>query len=266
MNGNPGREAILSRLGFSFETGGAHTARTMMLAELRLLLEAVPDPTAGKAEYFRNIREENCLGKRSERTRTLTARHLADLYGLDPDLALFRALRFFWPINEQAQPLLALLCAFARDPLLRMSAPLIKALEPGQILTRETMEDHVEKANPDRFSPATLKSLAQNINGTWTYSGHLRGRQSKVRDKACATQESVAYCLFLGYLWGERGESLLQGTFCSLLDAGPERVLELAESGSRRGWFVLKRIGKVMEFQFPELLTDQEREWLREQG
>ncbi|MBL8314298.1 MAG: hypothetical protein JNK55_11155 [Rubrivivax sp.] len=40
----------LERLGFSFERGGVHTARTMMLAELRALLSFVDAADAAKAD------------------------------------------------------------------------------------------------------------------------------------------------------------------------------------------------------------------------
>ncbi len=59
----------LERLGFSFERGGVHTARTMMLAELRALLSFVDAADAAKADYLDAIQTANCLGKRSGRTR-----------------------------------------------------------------------------------------------------------------------------------------------------------------------------------------------------
>ena len=74
----------LERLGFSYERGGVHTARTMMLAELRALLSYVDVADAARADYLEAIQNANCLGKRSGKTRTLTFRHLADLYALDP--------------------------------------------------------------------------------------------------------------------------------------------------------------------------------------
>lgn len=115
----------LERLGFSFERGGVHTARTMMLAELRALLSFVDAADAAKADYLDAIQTANCLGKRSGRTRALTFRHLADLYALDPSLLVFRALRFFWQRDVDGQPLLAALCAYSRDPILRTSAPFV---------------------------------------------------------------------------------------------------------------------------------------------
>ena len=65
---------------FGFKTGvsGAHTARTMMLADLTTLLGAAPGQ-ANREVFNRLIVEENVLGKRTNSNRWLTARQLADL-------------------------------------------------------------------------------------------------------------------------------------------------------------------------------------------
>lgn len=254
----------LERLGFSYERGGVHTARTMMLVELRALLSYVNTPGAVKADYFEAIQTANCLGKRSGKSRMLTFRHLVDLYALDPSLLVFRALRFFWQRDADGQPLLAALCAYTRDPVLRASAPLVLGFQEGAAITRESMEEFIDAQEPGRFSKATLKSTAQNINSSWTQSGHLAGRVRKVRTCAIATPGSVSLALLLGYVSGLRGESLFKSDYTQLLDCSFERSIELAEDASRRGWISLKRVGQVIEVLFPNLITAQEMEWLRE--
>ena len=84
MNKENKQNNKLERYGFSYERGGVHTARTMMLVELRALLSYVETADAPKSEYLEAIQAVNCLGKRSGKTRALTYRHLADLYALDP--------------------------------------------------------------------------------------------------------------------------------------------------------------------------------------
>lgn len=256
----------LSRFGFRLEKGRAHLARTMMLEELRLLLAYVNDSVITKSNYLNAIEEENCVGKRSGKTRILTARHLVDLYSLDPSLPIFRALLYFWKRDIGGQPLLALLCAYSRDTILRMSAPFILKLTEGTIVSREILEEYIEDKQPGRFSKATLRSTAQNLNGTWTKSGHLAGRSKKIRTIAKATPGSVAYALFLGYLTGARGEAIFNTEYIQLLDCSVERAIELAEDASRRGWIVFKRVGTVIEVLFPNLLTAQEMGWVREQN
>ncbi|MBE9475404.1 MAG: hypothetical protein IMY85_10985 [Chloroflexi bacterium] len=255
-----------SPFGFRFDNGSAHTARTMMLEDLQLLLSYVSNQDSPKNDYLKAIIEDNCLGKRSVKTRTLTSRHLVYLYSLDPSITIFQALRYFWDRDVNSQPLLALLCSYARDSLIRISAPLIVQLTEGETIARVDLEEYINEKYPDRFSKATLKSTAQNLNSTWTKSGHLVGRTKKIRARAMATPGSVSYALFLGYLKGIRGESLFTTEYTSLLDCSKAHLIELAEDASRRGWIVFKRIGNVIEVQFYNLLTAQEREWILEQN
>ncbi|WP_291982952.1 hypothetical protein [Candidatus Accumulibacter sp. ACC005] len=259
-------ENKLERLGFSYERGGVHTARTMMLVELRALLSYVDKADAARTEYLEAIQTANCLGKRSGKTRALTFRHLADLYALDPNLLVFRALRFLWQRDVDGQPLLAALCAYSRDPILRASAPFVFGFQEGATVTREAMEEFIDAQEPGRFSKATLKSTAQNINSSWTQSGHLVGRVRKVRARAASTPGTVSFALLLGYVSGLRGESLFKSDFSRMLDCSFEKTIEMAEDASRRGWISLKRVGQVVEVLFPSLLTAQEMEWLREQN
>lgn len=252
------------RFGFRFTAGGAHTARTMMLSELDRLIAWVDNPAAATRDYFEAVETHNCLGKRSGKTRHLTVRHLRSLYGLDPSLTLFRNLLFFWDRDPSARPLIALACACGRDPILRSSIPFIGSHGPGEPVRREDLEAFIEALNPGRFSKATLKSTAQNLNSTWTQSGHLAGKANKVRSRAGATPGAAAYALLLGYLSGGRGESLFLTDFAGLLDCGVDRRMELAEAASRKGWMVFKRAGDVVEALFPQRLTKAEMEWIRD--
>lgn len=256
----------LERFGFVFERSSTHTARTIMLGDLEHLLNYISDPDATKRIFIQAIETDNCLRKRSIRTRKLTARHLAALYSLVPQTTIFRTFLFFWRRDREGQPLLALLCAFARDTLLRMSAPCVLSIGEGDIMRREALEEYIDAMEPGRFSKATLKSTAQNINSTWTQSGHLKGKVKKVRSRAKATPGSTAYALFLGYLQGIRGEALFSSEYAKLLDCSVDRAIELAEEASRRGWIVFKRVGRVIEVLFPHLITEQEMEWIREQS
>src|SRR5687768_17141473 len=105
-------------------SGGAHTSRTMMLAELQQLLVACP-AEATRGEYESAVREDNVLGKNSESSRQRSFRYLRELYALDLDVPIFRALRKLWDLDLDAQPLLALTSALTRDPALRGTAAAI---------------------------------------------------------------------------------------------------------------------------------------------
>ena len=256
----------LARFGFSFERGGAHTSRTMMLEDLIALLTYVERPDADKRDYVQAIGDENCLGKRSGKTRSLTYRHLVDLYSLDRTNVIFRSLLYLWNRDLDSRPLLALLCTYARDSIFRSTAAFILKFPEGSTITRESLEEFIDSQEPGRFSKATLRSTAQNINSTWTKSGHLLGRVRKVRARANPTAGSVSYALLLGYLTGVRGQALFQSEYIKLLDRTFDKAIELAEEASRRGWIVFKRVSDVIEVLFPNLINQEEMEWLREQN
>jgi len=261
---DPRRIQVLSDFGFSFERGGAHSSRTIMLDELTDLFEYLPGTEVRKEAYLRAIVEDNCLAKRSGTTRLLTFRHLVDLYGLDSAIVLFRAMRFFWQRDSDARPLLALLLAYSRDSVLRCAAKFIIETHEGMQISREALEKIIDAVEPGRFSEATLKSTAQNINSSFTKSGHLEGKAKKIRSRANATAGSVAFALFLGYACGSRGRQLFETEFAKLLDCSFDRMLELTEEASRKGWIVCKRIGTVIEVVFPNLMTKEEQERLHE--
>ena len=238
----------------------------MMLDDLSLLLDYVNDHNAFRGEYREAIEKDNCLGKRSGKTRTLSVRHLGALYALDKNVTLFRSLRYFWERDPAGRPLIALLCTHARDSFFRLSVPFIFAFEHGEVVSRKALERFLERQHPHRFSEATLKSTAQNINSTWTQAGHLTGKRDKTRSKAQTTPGSVSYALLLAFLSGSRGEGLFQSDYAKLLDCSKDEAIPLAETASRRGWIVFKRVDDVIEVAFPSLLNAQELEWIREQN
>jgi hypothetical protein len=256
----------LQRFGIDFSRAGAHSSRTLMLEELEMLLTKLENPTAQKIDYLKAIDDENCLSKRTQSNRKLTYRDLVKLYTLDPNVPIFRTFIYFWQRDKNGRPLLALLCSYNRDSLLRLTTPFILKLPEGSLVNRDELEDFIEQQQPGRLSPGTLRSTARNINSSWTQSGHLMGRAKKRRAHANPSPGSVAYALFLGYLMGNRGESLFTSEFVKLLDCSIDQAIELAEEASRRGWINFKRVGKTMEVVFPNLLSQQELEWLREQN
>ena len=263
---NDQKKKQLSRFGLSFKRAGAHFSRTMMLEELKLLLAYVDHPKAYKSDYLQAIDDENCLGKRSGKNRILTYRHLADLYSLERNIMLFRVLLYFWNRDIDGQPLLALLCTYVRDPIFRSTATFILKFPEGVTIARKSLEEFIDSQEPGRFSKATLRSTARNINSTWTQSGHLYGRARKVRARANPTHGSVSYALLLGYLAGIRGQALFHTEYIKLVDCLFDKAIELAEESSRKGWIVFKRVGDVIEVLFPKLINQQEMEWLREQS
>lgn len=252
-------ESLLSQLGFRFGIGGAHASRTLMLDDLRVVLADVP-VDAPRSEYADAVVVRNVLGKPTRNTRELAYKYLVSLYGLDPAIPLFRAIRRLWSLNESAQPMLALGIALARDPLLRSTQSYFLEHAPGTVIPREATEKYLAAKSPDRFSAATLKSLAQNVAGSWTVAGILNGRQRKVRAIPEAYPESVTLLLFLAYLNGRAGQRLFTSEWMQILGRSTEEIEALTSAASHRGLLVFMNAGGVKEVRFPGYLTaDEER-------
>ncbi len=232
-------------------------ARSMMLTELRLLFAAVP-AAAGRADYRAAILEGNALGKPTFSSRQKSEKHLYELYGLDPTLALFRLLRRFAAEDPESLPLLALTCTFCRDPQLRASFDLIETLQPGEILHRSRMEGHLEAAFPQRFSPIMLAGLATRVGVTWAAAGHLKGTATRTRVLPIPRPTATAYAMLAGTLLGLRGDALISSVFARIVGSDPSLVLSHLAQGAQRGWLRLRHGGGVIEIDFSALLTPQE--------
>lgn len=250
-------QPLLISLGFRFGINGPHAARTMMLDDLRLLL-AHTSPEATHADYRAAVVEGNALGKATRKARELALRHLSTLYALNLASPIFRALRRLWPLDPAAQPLLALATALARDPLLRATQSFVLEQPVGGAVRREAIETFLGGAYHDRFSPASLKSFAQNVAGTWTAAGALQGRVRKTRALIEPHPESLAFLLFLGYLEGRTGQRLFSSDWLALLGVSPDELEALAKSASHRGLLVFLNAGGVKEVRFPGYLTPEE--------
>ena len=228
-----------------------------MLADLTTLLSNAP-AEARRADFNKRIVEENCLGKKTTSNRWLTARHLADLYGLDQGVTVFRLLRVFWSTDTAARPMLALLCANARDTLLRLSARKVLDAKPSETITSADFVIFFNHELPGRFSESMTMSLAQNVGATWTYGGFFKGKIVKTRTRPVVTPAVAAYALSLGYLCGLRGQVLLESFWARLLDMPREQVIGLAQEASKRGWLDFKGAGNIFEINFHQLLTPKE--------
>lgn len=260
-----GTEERLSSFGFRFGKTSIHTSRTLMLVELSTLL-AICSPDANKEDLYRAIIEDNLLGKTTVMARKLTAERLAGLYSLDAKVCVFRVMRHFWTIEEQGRPVLALLCALARDPLLRSSAERILLMHYEDQLICADMVTFLETQSPGRFSRVTFTSAAKNINSTWTQAGYLSGKVRKKRTQPTITPAAVTYALLLAYLEGARAQRLFDSYWVRLLDISKDKVHDLAIAASQNGWLNYRRAGEVIDIRFPDLLNAHEQELLSEQA
>jgi len=244
-------------LGFREGVSSVHTSRTMMLAEVSLVLEHV-GKNAKAEEYLAAIVDHNVLGKPTQTTRKRSAQRLVELYSLDQGRAVFRLLRHFWSADESARPMLAFLAAAARDPLLRESTPFVVAIPMGTTVDSAQITNYLTGKYPARFKPTTLRSTAQNLASSWTQAGFLTGKLNKKRTHPVVSSVVVTYALLLGYLCGIRGKMLLDTIWTRMLDRTSAEIADLATDASKQGWMSYKAAGSVVEITFPGLLTPQE--------
>lgn len=256
-------EETQTKFGFKYGRNGAHASRTMMLSEITELFSHRP-ANAKAEDYQQDIEQFNLLNKPTLKARQLTWRHLVDLYGMNTDIPLFRIFRLLWDADEEARPVLACQMGLARDPLLRLSKEKILQLSVGELLTRQEMEGLFAERFPERFSPATLKSVAQNVNGTWTNAGYLQGRSKKHRSEPSIRAVNVVFALVMGKLQGASGNRLFATEWMQVLECRTERLLELARMASHSGLITFKHSSEVIEVGFPDLLTRDEELMLHE--
>ncbi|MDE0190819.1 MAG: hypothetical protein OXQ90_05650 [Gammaproteobacteria bacterium] len=225
-----------------------------MLQELSHMLDAAPGD-ASRGDYQRAVLDDNCLGKRTASTRKLSFHRLSELYGVDRRLILFRVLRELWEQPQDSRPLLGLMLALARDPLLRATAPTVLRMPIGHELARQPMKNGLAMVAGARLNPDSLDKVVRNASSSWTQSGHLRGRSRKTRQRVRATPAAAAYALLLGFGTGSRGRLLFETPWCSILDATAGELLELAVAARGLGLLDLKQSGSIIEVSFAAMLA-----------
>jgi hypothetical protein len=241
-----GPSGAAEQAGFRFGEKGTHSSRTIMLTEFTAALAAIPGE-ASRGDYATAIVSGNCLAKTTSATRRLTNQRLGELYALDPASAIFRVLRRLWARDEPGRPLLALLAALARDPLLRATAQTVVLLPMGGELPRALIRAALHDVVGERFNDAVLDKVVRNAASSWAQAGHLQGRTFKVRRRVEATPGAVAFALYLGHLAGFRSEELLTSGWSAILDCSPTSARSLALEAKRMGLIDLRGAGDVFE-------------------
>ena len=216
-----------------------------MLAELAALFD-VCDATARRTDLIQAIVEENCLSKATAATRQLSAQRLTELYGLNPDIPLFRVLRFLWQHDEGGRPQLAILAALARDPLLATTASAILPLVEGTEFQRLPMRAALLQAVGDRLNEAVLDKVCRNAASSWTQAGHLKGRTLKKRRLVSPTPVTLSYAMFLAFSAGYRSGTIFTSAWVRVLDASPDKAQSLAIEAKRLGLIDLNISGDVV--------------------
>lgn len=238
--------------GFRFGEIGTHTSRTIMLEELTSALAAVRADSKPK-DYGAAIIEGNCLGKATVSTRRLTLQRLRELYALDASVPIFRILRRLWDLDADGRPLLALLAALARDPLLLATADVILSLPEGAELQRVPLREALVRAVESRLNESTLNKVARNAASSWTQSGHVMGRTFKHRQRVKPTPASAAFALYLAHAAGFGTEESLSSGWMKALDCSASTAIEMATAAKRLGLIDLRMAGDVIDLNLERL-------------
>jgi hypothetical protein len=242
----------LARLGIRSVGGGPHQSKTMMLADLASLLASGQIENPADAVVGNNL-----LGKPSSRARKAALYRLHQLYGVGGEDAIWRILQGLWSRETSERPLLALLTALARDPLLRDGASAVLDACPGERVRWPEIATAFEAANPGRLSEKMAKSLAQNAASSWTQAGFLRGAVRKERVRSNPTPIVAAFAALLSRLCGFGGHRLLESRWMSVLDRPVEDRLALLRQAEGLGLVRVRSAGDVLEIDVDRPMADQ---------
>ena len=235
--------------GFINKQLGAHLGRTIMADDLGMLFAAC-GTSATVDDYRKAVVEDNVLLKKSSGARDETFYRLKQLYSLDASNLIFLVMRDLWGYTSSRHSLLALLCAIARDPILRSTVELILETSVGTGLIAKDFEKMVAEKFPGRLSPKTLASVGRNLASSWTQAGYLADGKTKSRQQVTPDATVVAYALFLAYLSGERGNLLFDSFWLKILDTSNHQLHNLAQQASQKGWLEYRHAGQVTEITF----------------
>lgn len=225
-----------------------------MLRELSDLLSIVP-ADASTADYRSAIVDQNVLAKPSTSTRSKTYSYLRDRYGLDPDIPTFALLRSLWPHDPAGRPLMSLLVALLRDPVMRSSASVILSTAHDRVVASPDFARAIDGAFPDKLGTKTLKSTSENMTSSFRQSGHLHCGRPCRRVRVEPTPGSVTIALLFASFEDRSGQALFESDWVGLLDATPASLLSEAQTASARGWLELRVAGEVVDISFHRLFA-----------
>lgn len=230
-------------------SGGAHTSRTMLLADLSSVLATCPS-TSSQLDYRSAIIDDNVAGKGSLSSRQRTFRYLRELYGLDPLAITFRAMRRLWARDTAGRPLIALLVASSNDPALAATASGVLSPGAGDVVTSASLAEAVEREFPGSYTEAVRAKIGRNALSSWTQAGYVRrvGRRGPaVRSTIDPTPGTVAMALVLGASEDLSGERLFPTSHAALLDTSAATMHDRTHDAARKGWLEYRSRGTVTE-------------------
>jgi len=247
--------ADVTRSGLGFSSGGVLSSRSVMLSELAQLLKIALDD-ANQDELQRLVVDEDVLHKTSASNRLKTFVFLRRLYGLTPELPVYREFSRLIKLFPADLNLLAGILAFAREPLLRACANFVLETAIGKPLGREDFETWIREYAPGRYSETMYVSFSHNLYASFFqlgYLGEAAGKQRQ-RQRRDVRPAAVAYAAFLDWLTGLNGLSLLAGSFSKTLELNQDEHLRQLKACGQLGLMRVALAGGILQLDFSDWL------------
>ncbi len=238
-------------------SGGAHTSRTILLADLAAVLSACPGD-ANQEQFRVAVIDVNAAGKGSLSSRQRTFRYLREMYLLDISDPTFRAMVRLWSRDPKGRPLMALLMASAHDRALAATASEVLRCQIGEVVTSAVLASAVEREFPGNYAEQIRAKIGRNALSSWTQAGYLTrdGRGPATRQAIEPTPGAVAMALVLGHQDGLSGERLFDSGHAALLDASVATLHDRAHDAARKGLLEYRSRGRVTEIDLTGLLAE----------
>ena len=163
-----------------------------MFSELEKVMDFSVDNDA-----FLDSLGNNFFGKKSSDGVRKAGQLLKRQYGLDINHHPFAAFRYYWKNTEPCdKKLLALLLAVTRDEYLAESIPVLQEVKPGHKVSVGLFEQLIGKYHPNKFSPNTRKSMAQNIASSWKQAGFVEVGVNNFRTESEIGYKVACYAFY----------------------------------------------------------------------
>jgi len=228
-----------------------HTSRTMMFNELGKVMAYSLDD-----DRFLESLEENVTGKKSNSGAVKTANYLKRLYGFNIHYPAFAAFKYFWRISEpHEKPMIAFVYAINQDDILAESIEVMQNVKPGEKASVELFEEVIERYHPHKYSPNTLRSMAQNVASSWKQAGFIEGKVKNIRIQPEIGHRVACFAFLLAYLNGDRGDYIWNSTGVNALCLYETKLRELAFECAKRDLMQYQSAGSVTAISFTNLLN-----------
>jgi len=238
------------RFGGIIKGTSAHLARTVMFSELEMLLQST-NSNSNTEQYKNAIIEDNCLRKYTVSARKEAYRKLKMLYALNTRNKLFSLFRKLYESEPEELPLLAYMCAYCRDYLLRSGNDFLQTIPTGMKVCSDIFVPYINKLYPNIYSQVTINSISRNLLSSFYKTGHISGTKiNKIRSIAKPGAAAVTFAAILAYVSGERGFYLCDNEFTHALDCSKASALSLLSDADAKGLIRLRLLGEFMDIKF----------------